>query len=628
MEAVTGNKINLMLKIKLITLAASVVLALVAPTHAQRLAATNTKAAHTFGWRGEHFLLDGKPFRIVAGDMHYARVPRQYWRDRMRKMKAMGLNTLTTYVFWNLHEPRPGRFDFTGNLDIAAYVRTAREEGLWVILRPGPYVCSEWEFGGFPSWLLKEPDMKVRSADPRFLRAAANYMREVGRRIAPLQVTRGGPVIMVQVENEYGSFGDDKNYLGAVRRMIVDAGFEVTLFTSDGDAGKLAAGTLPEVLAVINFGARDSPEKKFAVFDKLRQNVPRMCGEFWVGWFDSWGDRHQTVPAEKAAEGLDWMLARGISVSIYMFHGGSSFGFMNGANRNSEGYKPIINGYDYDSPLDEAGRPTAKFFALRDVIKKYLPAGTVPPELPAPLPLVEVPRFELKESASLFSAAGRAARSERPRTMEALGQSYGFVLYRKRLGRGATGALEIQEVRDYALVYQGDRRLGTLDRRLKQSSLAVELDASAPLDILVENMGRVNFGPHMVSDRKGITEKVTLGGAELTGWEIYPLPLRDLTRLRFTAAPKRGPAFHRGAFQLDATGDTYLDMRGWGKGFVWVNGHNLGRYWRIGPQQSLFVPSVFLRKGRNEVVVLDLEEGRSRSVRGIRELIYETPKAE
>lgn len=607
-------------KTKLITLTALFVLALAAPSHAG--------AAHTFGWRGEHFLLDGKPFQIIAGDMHYARVPREYWRDRMRKMKAMGLNTLTTYVFWNLHEPRPGRFDFAGNLDIAAYVRTAREEGLWVIVRPGPYVCSEWEFGGFPSWLLKEPDVKVRTADPRFLKAAADYMREVGRQLAPLQITRGGPVIMVQVENEYGSFGADKTYLGAVKRMIVEAGFEVTLFTSDGDAGKLAEGTLPDVLSVVNFGARDSPEKKFAVFDKFRQNVPRMCGEFWVGWFDSWGDKHQTVPPEKAAEGLDWMLSRGISVSIYMFHGGSSFGFMNGANQNREGYKPIISGYDYDSPLDEAGRPTPKFFALRDVIRKHLPAGTALPDPPAPLPMIEVPRFGLKESASLLSALGRAVSSERPLPMEAMGQSYGFVLYRKRLDRPTSGALEINEVRDYALVSQGGRRLGVLDRRLKQNSLNVELDAAAPLDILVENMGRVNFGQHMLGERKGITERVTLDGEELKGWEIYPLPLAGLARLKFTRAPKRGPAFHRGAFLLGATGDTYLDMRGWGKGFVWVNGHNLGRYWHIGPQQSLFVPSTFLKKGRNEVVVLDLEENRARSVQGIRELIFDTPKTD
>jgi len=606
-----------------VILASLLLLFLLTPVCAQPSVVSN-KAPHTFGWQEEKFLLDGKSFQIIAGDMHYARVPREFWRDRMKKMKAMGLNTLTTYVFWNLHEPRPGEFDFTGNLDVAAYVRMAQEEGLWVIARPGPYVCTEWEFGGFPAWLLKAPDMKVRSADPRFLKAAAQYMKQVGNHLAPLQITRGGPIIMVQIENEYGSFGSDKVYLNAIRQMIIDAGFEVTLFTSDGDASKLAEGTLPEVLSVINFGAKDSPEKKFAIFDQFRQKVPRMCGEFWVGWFDSWGVKHETVAAEKAAEGLDWMLSRGISLSIYMFHGGSTFGFMNGANKY-ETYKPIISGYDYDAPLDEAGRPTRKFFAMREVIKKHLPLGTVLPELPEPLPMIEVSDFDLKESASLFSLLGRPVRSARPQPMEALGQDYGFILYRKRLAGAAKGELDIKEVRDYALVLQGQSRLGTLDRRLKQNTLHVELTAKPELDILIENMGRVNFGPNMVTDRKGITEKVTLDGKELIGWEIHPLPLRDLSRLKFSSAPKPGPAFHRGTFELASLGDTYLDMRGWGKGIVWVNGHNLGRYWGIGPQQSLFVPSVWLKRGRNEVVVLDLEEARNRSLRGIRELLFETP---
>jgi beta-galactosidase len=469
--------------------------------------------------------------------------------------------------------------------------------------------------------------MKVRSVDPRFLKAAANYMEQVGRELAPLQITRGGPIIMVQIENEYGSFGKDKAYLTAVRQMILDSGFDVTLFTSDGDANKLADGTLPDVLSVINFGARDSAEKKFAVFDKFRQNVPRMCGEFWVGWFDSWGEKHQTVAAQKAADELEWMLSRGISVSLYMFHGGSTFGFMNGANK-SKVYKPIISGYDYDSPLDEAGRPTEKFFALRNVIKKHLPIGTSLPELPTPLPMIEFPRFELKESASLFSVIGQPIRSERPQTMEAVGQNYGFMLYRKQLDQAAKGALEITEARDYALIFQANKKLGTLDRRLNQTLIDAELREDAPLDILVENMGRVNFGQDMVTDRKGITEKVTLGGAELKNWEIYPLPLEDLSRLKFNAKSKPAPAFYRGVFKLTSIGDTYLDMRGWGKGFVWVNNHNLGRYWRIGPQQSLFVPATWLKKGRNEIVILDLEDGRMRSIQGIKELIFETPATE
>ncbi len=569
----------------------------------QQSTRTRAERRHRFGWQGEHF-----------------------WRDRMRKMRAMGLNTLTTYVFWNLHEPRPGQFDFTGNLDIAAYIRTAQEEGLWVIVRPGPYVCSEWEFGGFPAWLLATPNMKVRSADLRFIKPAARYMREVGRQLAPLQITRGGPIIMVQVENEYGSFASDKIYLNTVRRMIRDAGFDVALFTSDGPS-KLAEGTLPDELSVINFGAEDSPEKQFAVFDRFRQNVPRMCGEFWVGWFDAWGERHHTVPVQKVAQGLDWMLSRGISVNLYMFHGGSTFGFMNGANKY-ETYQPDISSYDYDSPLDEAGRPTEKFFALREVIKKYLPSGAALPELPEPLPMIEIPRFELMESASLFSAVGRGIRSKHPRPMEALGQNYGFVLYRKKLAGPVSGTLKITEARDYVVVYEGDTRLGAMDRRLRENSLNVNLGRGTSLDILVENMGRVNFGSNMVTDRKGINGKITVDEKELTDWEIYPLPLTDLSRLKFSASAKIGPAFHRGAFELPSTGETYIDMRGWGKGCVWINGHNLGRYWRIGPQQSLFVPADWLKRGRNEIIVLDLEPRRSRSVQGIKQLVFENPQTE
>lgn len=319
------------------------------------------------------------------------------------------------------------------------------------------------------------------------------------------------------------------------------------------------------------------------------------------------------------------MLSRGISVNLYMFHGGSTFGFMNGANKY-ESYKPIISSYDYDSPLDEAGRPTEKFFMLRDVIKKHLPPGTTLPELPAPLPMIDLPRFELKQAASLFGALGKPIRSGRPQPMEALRQHYGLILYRNKLDRSVNGTLQISEARDYAVIYQDGRRLGVIDARLKKNEVDVELSVTAPLDILVENMGRVNFGPNMVTDRKGITEKVTLDGQELAGWDIYTLPLAELSGWKFSAQSKSGPAFYRDTFDLTSVGDTYLDMRGWGKGFVWVNGHNLGRYWRIGPQQSLFVPSVWLNKGRNEIVVLDLEDGRDRFVQASRQPIWETPK--
>ena len=582
---------------------------------------------HTFGHEGEHFLLDGKPFQIISGDIHYARVPREYWRDRLRKIRSLGLNTICTYMFWNLHEPEPGAFNFADNLDAAAFIRMAQEEGLWVLLRPGPYVCAEWDFGGLPSWLLATRDMKVRTVDPRFLDAARKYMGEVGRQLAPLQITRGGPMIMVQVENEYGEFGKDHVYMGAVEQMIRDAGFDLTLFTSNGSPpDALTGGTLPDAISVINFGDTDDPAREFASFAKSRQNVPRMVGEFWDGWFDHWGERHHTTPPDRCARNLDWILSQGISANLYMVHGGTSFGFMSGANCDLS-YQPDISSYDYDSPLDEAGRPTAKFQALREVIRKHLPAGVEPPALPAPLPVIEIPPFQLSESSSVDPLLREPVRSERPQTMEAVGQSYGFILYRTKLAQPARGRLEITEVHDYALVLTGSKLLGVIDRRLKQTGLGVELAAGATLDILVENMGRTNFGPRMVDDRKGITERVTLGGNEITGWEIYPLPLADLSALAFTPERKPAPAFYHGTFELAAVGDTFLDMRGWGKGCVWVNGHNLGRYWRIGPQQSLFLPTPWLRKGKNEVVVLDLEVTSHRSLTGRSQAVWGNEKS-
>lgn len=571
---------------------------------------------HTFGHEGEHFLLDGQPFQVISGSIHCARVPREYWRDRFRKMRALGLNTLCTYLFWNLHEPEPGSFNFQDNLDAAEFVRTAQEEGLWVILRPGPYVCAEWDFGGLPAWLLATGDVKVRTADPRFLEPARRYIQEVGRQLAPLQITRGGPILMVQVENEYGSFGHDLVYLGAIEKMIRDAGFEVTLFTSNGsDAAELAGGTLPDALSVINFGDGDNPAHEFANFAKSRQNVPRMCGEFWDGWFDHWGERHHVTSPEQCARNFDWMLAQGISANLYMVHGGTSFGFMSGANFESV-YQPDVSSYDYDCAIDEAGRPTAKFHALHEVIRKHLPEGTELPALPEPLPSIEIPTFTLGESAGLAALLHHPIHSERPKTMEEIGQSYGFILYRTQLKQPANGRLEITQARDYALVLSGSKLLGTLDRRKKQSGLTVALPAGATLDILVENMGRINFGPRMVDDRKGITQRVTLEGKELTGWEIHPLPLTNLSALNFSSEPKPAPAFRRGTFDLAKVGDTFLDMRGWGKGYVWVNGHNLGRYWHIGPQQCLFLPAPWLRTGANEVIVLDLLETKQRTLAG------------
>jgi beta-galactosidase len=584
---------------------------------------------HTFGYQGDHFLLDGKPFLIISGSMHYPRVPRPYWRDRMRKMRALGLNTLCTYVFWDLHEPEPGKFDFTGNLDVAAYVRTAQEEGLWVIVRPGPYICSEWDFGGLPPWLLATPGLKVRTTDARFIEASSKYLHKVGEQLAPLEIARGGPIIMAQVENEYGSFGHDHDYVKAIRHAISGAGFDVTLYTSDGSSkAELDGGSMPDSPAAINFGQGEQ-EKEFTRFAKSRQNVPRMCGEYWDGWFDHWGEEHHVTSPEEAAQGVEWMLSRGISVNLYMVHGGTSWGFMSGANYDGT-YQPDISSYDYDAPIDEAGRPTKKFSLIREVVAQYLPAGSRLPQLPAPLPMIEIPRVEMREVAALDGLLGKPVHSDQPLPMEAMGQNYGFIFYRTRVAKELKGILEVREIRDYAIVSQRARCLGVLDRRLKTHALEVELEGGAPLDILVENMGRVNFGPHLVEDRKGIVGPVTIAGSTLTGWENYPLPMTDLSHLRFYLLPMKdlsGPSFFRGQFELTSLGDTFLDMRGWEKGYVWVNGHNLGRYWKIGPQQTLFLPATWLNQGTNSVVVLDLEPGERRTLQGVKDPIWSTSKS-
>ncbi|HJV49336.1 MAG TPA: beta-galactosidase family protein [Geothrix sp.] len=571
----------------------------------------------SFKVQGDQFLLDGKPFVIRSGEMHYPRVPRAYWRDRMRKMRAMGLNTLCTYVFWNLHEPQPGHFNFSGDLDLAAYLRTAQEEGLKVILRPGPYICTEWEFGGLPAWLLKEPGLKVRTADPRFLTAAARYLKRVGQEVDSLQTDRGGPILMVQVENEYGSFGKDVAYKQAIRKAIEDAGFRVQLYTSDGPGqDMLAGGTFPDLPPTVNLGAGPECAEAFAELDKFRTGTPKMCGEYWAGWFDHYGKPHHTTDAKEGTEGLKWMLQRGISFNLYMFHGGTNFGFMNGANWTGR-YAPDTTSYDYDVMLDEAGRPTPKFFAYREAIRPFLAKGETLPDLPAPLPMIEVPAFRFTESAPLAQLLKAPAHAEAPLAMEVLDQGYGYVLYRHPVAGPAKDVLEVGDVRDYAVVLQGGHRFGSLDRRLRQSCLDVDLASGEPLEILVENTGRINFDQAMLGERKGILGKVSLGGHELKGWDCFSLRLSDLSGLRFARGDLSAPAFHRATFNLQAAGDTFLDLRGWGKGQVFVNGRNLGRHWNLGPMDTLYCPASFLKVGANEVIVLELEPSAQREMQGL-----------
>ena len=580
-------------------------------------ASAQQAAPGSFAVQNGKFLLNGKPFQIIAGEMHYQRVPRVYWRDRFRMAKAMGLNTITTYVFWNAHEPRPGAYDFSGNNDVAEFVREAQQVGLYVNLRPGPYSCAEWDFGGFPAWLLKDHSTIVRSRDPKFIEPAARWIKRLGQELAPLQIGNGGPILLVQVENEYGSFGDDHAYTEQIHRMFVDSGFTKSLmYTADG-AEEIPAGSVPGLVVAINFGAwgPGEAEKNFADLKKLRPDGPFFNSEFWDGWFDHWGSKHANANTPNESSNLEWILRQGYSVSLYMFHGGTSFGWMNGANSDGKNYEPDVTSYDYAAPLDESGRPTPKYFAFRDLIAKT--TGTTPPPVPTQPPPMKVPPFNLAEGVSLWNVLPAPVHSEQILSMEDLDQAYGYILYRKHLDGPAAGALALDELHDYAQVYLDGKLIGALDRRLSQNRLRVEVPpAGARLDILVENTGRINFNVSMRGERKGITKQVTLSGKPVLGWDIYPLPLAEPAKLPFARTPCEGPCFYRASFPVDTPADTFLDTSAFTKGEVWLNGRALGRVWRIGPQKTLYVPGPWLHSGENEVIVFDLNGQPGRTLLG------------
>jgi beta-galactosidase len=570
---------------------------------------------HTFKAESGQFTVDGKPFQVISGEIHYARIPRAYWRDRMRMAKAMGLNTITTYVFWNVHEPRPGEYDFSGNNDLAEFIRIAQQEGLYVILRPGPYACAEWEFGGFPSWLLKDHSTVVRSSDPKFIEPARRWILRLGKETSRLQIGNGGPIILVQVENEYGSFDKDHAYMEQVHQMLVDAGFTKSqLYTADGPE-QVPNGSLPELPAAINFGPGES-QKGFETLRKLRPNGPFMNSEYWDGWFDHWGAKHASTDAKQQAADLDWTLRQGYSISLYMFHGGTSFGWMNGANSNGKNYEPDVTSYDYDSPLDESGRPTAKYFLFRDTIAKA--TGKTPPPVPSVAPTIAVPSFTLTQSASLWGNLPKPTHNGQLLSMEDLDQSYGYILYRKNISGPINGDLVLDQLHDYAKIYIDGKLVGTLDRRLNQHSLPLNITAhNARLDILIENTGRVNFTKVIWGERKGITKEVTLAGKALTGWDIYPLSMLMPQSLQYSDALCTGACFYRATFKVDKTADTFLDTSAFTKGQVWLNGHALGRIWNIGPQKTLYVPGPWLKQGENEVLVFDLEGAPGRNLQGL-----------
>ncbi|WP_180687428.1 glycoside hydrolase family 35 protein [Streptomyces gossypiisoli] len=551
------------------------------------------------------FLLHGEPFRIISGAMHYFRVHPGQWADRLRKARLMGLNTVETYVPWNLHQPDPdGPFVLDGILDLPHYLSLARAEGLHVLLRPGPFICAEWDGGGLPAWLTADPGIRLRSADPRFTDAVDRYLDQLLPPLLPHMAASGGPVIAVQVENEQGAYGEDTAYLKHLHHSLRSRGVEELLFTCDQPAD-LAAGSLPGTLATATFGSK--VDQNLGLLRAHQPEGPLMCAEFWIGWFDHWGEGHHVRDAADAAADLDRLLSAGASVNIYMFHGGTNFGFTNGANHD-HAYTPITTSYDYDAPLTESGDPGPKYHAFREVIARHAPV----PDEPAPAPSPKLPSnvVELGRRAALLPLAPRTAdpvHAESPLTMEELGQRSGYTLYRTTVSTAGDGLLHFAGgVGDRAQVFLDGAPVGVLERERHDETLPVRVPRpGTTLDVLVENMGGANYGPR-IGEPKGLLGPVTFNGEALRGWDCHPLPLTDVDDLPFETTTVVGPAFHHGTFEVAEPADTFLSLPGWTKGQAWINGFHLGRYWNRGPQRTLYVTAPVLRPGVNDLVLLEL----------------------
>ena len=567
---------------------------------------------NTFEIAGDDFLLDGEPHRILSGALHYFRVHPDDWADRIHKARLMGLNTIETYVPWNAHEAQEGEWRADGPLDLDRFLRAIADEGMHAIVRPGPYICAEWDNGGLPAWLFTDPEVGIRRSEAKFVAALKRYLQNVLDIVRPLQITEGGPVVLVQVENEYGAYGDDTEYLQELADAIRDAGITVPLMTVDQPEDEmLENGSLPGVLKTASFGSRS--RERLATLRRHQPTGPLMCSEFWDGWFDSWGGHHHTTPVAESAGELDELLALGASVNVYMFHGGTNFGFTNGANDKGV-YQPIVTSYDYDAPLDEAGEPTEKYWAFRDVIAKHAPVPELEAVVAAAAPSFTVP-FDV--AVPLWAVADRLGdwvHTDTLPTFDQLGHYTGFGLYRTEIDTTEPAVLEFGEVRDRAYVSVGTSRLGVLARDHHDSAIALS-PSRGTLTVLVEDQGRVDYGTR-IGEPKGLVGPVQLNGEELRRWSVLPLQLSSIEPVRAAldaaagdAAPERlaGPVFARAVFDLEEPGALFLDTTGWGKGVAWINGFNLGRYWTRGPQQTLYVPRGVVRAGRNELIVLELE---------------------
>ena len=579
---------------------------------------------HTFELVKQDFMLDGKPYQIISGEMHPARIPAEYWKQRIQMAKAMGCNTIAAYIFWNYHETEAGVFDFqTGNHNIAKFVKMVQDEGMWLILRPGPYVCAEWDFGGLPAYLLAYPDIKVRCMDPRYTEAASKYINNLALQVKDLQVNKGGPILMVQIENEYGSYGNDRIYMNWLKDVWVKAGIEVPFYTADGATPyMLEAGTVPGAAIGLDPGTNT---QNFEQALKVNPNVPSFCSELYPGWLTHWGEKWQRPDTTSLLKEVKWLMDNKKSFNFYVIHGGTNFGYWAGANAFSPTqYQPDVTSYDYDSPVNEIGQATPKYFSLRKLLASYLPPKQKLPALPAALPVIEIPAINLTETASVWDHLPASIHSPQPKPMEMLGQQAGFILYRTNLIGHKKGKLLITDLHDYATIFVDGKYIGKLDRSKAENLIELPASSSANpvLEIFVEGMGHINFAQYMI-DRKGITERVTLNGMTLMNWEIFTLPFDSgyLTNLKFKAGEGTRPGtFFRGEFELAKTGDTYLNLSQWTKGIVWVNGHNLGRYWNIGPQNRIYCPAPWLKTGKNEVILFDLHQLIAKPITGEKSL--------
>lgn len=575
----------------------------------------SAQAATRFSISDTDFMLDGQRLQIRCGEMHFARVPREYWQHRLKAIKAMGLNTVCAYLFWNYHEWREGRYDWQGQRDAAEFCKLAQQEGLWVILRPGPYACAEWEMGGLPWWLLKKPgDAFLRTRDANFVQPARRYMKEVGRVLGPQQITHGGPILMVQVENEYGFFGEDLQYMREMKAMLQDAGFDVPLFQCN-PTNAVAKTHIDGLFNVVNFGS--DPQTGFKALDQV-QKGPRMCGEYYSGWFDTWGAPHRRGSANGAVADIQTMLKANGSFSLYMAHGGTSFGLWGGCDRP---FRPDTSSYDYDAPISEAGWTGEKFEAYRAGIKPFLHAGETLPPPPARNPVIAIKQFALKQSCTVSAALpANVIRALSPQPIEQYDISRGLISYRVTLPAGPAATLQAAKVRDLAWISVDGKPVGTMDTRHRRFSVDLPARSKpATLEILLYTIARVNFGVE-IHDRKGLHGPVTLGGQPLENWEIRAIDFDAdgvLPPLTWQTGRAQGAAFWRGGFDVTQTGDTFLDLSGWGQGVVWVNGLCLGRYWSIGPTQTMYLPGPWIKQGHNEVVVLDLTGPRSARIAGV-----------